>query len=192
MKSDQQIQTWVNALQSDPSTALATLYRLHRDAFIAWSSREHKASEEAAKDAFQEALIALHRNAINGQLVEGEASIKTYLFTLAKNKLIEGLRKEVRQTYHFDFQAINGRAFEGFRSSERMEDYLEMLEVALKNISADCGCLIKLFFLQGFDMESIAREMGLKNANSAKSKKVECMKRLTEEMNKRLNNDYPS
>jgi DNA-directed RNA polymerase specialized sigma24 family protein len=67
---------------------------------------------------------------------------------------------------------------------QESEENQEKLKTAIKVLSPDCKKILELFYFKEYDMESIARDMYYKNADTAKSKKSLCMKCLIKEMNK--------
>jgi RNA polymerase sigma-70 factor (ECF subfamily) len=91
-------------IKSGDERPLYELYRLYRNEFISWCSKNFKANEEQAKDAFQEAILDFHQNIINEKLIELTSNLKTYLFQLGKFKLLNILKKEARITYNDFFE----------------------------------------------------------------------------------------
>lgn len=106
------------------------------------------------------------------------------MFEIGKHKLLNLLKKEQRLTYKNNLQLIQGKEHEDFMKEERMESIHEQVSKALEKLPEDYQKVLKLYYYQGYDMDSIAREMGYKNADTAKSKKSLCMKKLLEEMKK--------
>lgn len=68
--------------------------------------------------------------------------------------------------------------------SEKKAYTQEQISNAIEKLPDDCQQVLKLYYFKEFDMESVAREMDYKNANTAKSKKSLCMKKLIKELNK--------
>ena len=86
-------------------------------------------------------------------------------------------------TYVSNFQLTNQKDYEEYMEKEN--DYsLEQIKIALEKLPDDCQKLLKLHYFNEYDMESIARELNLKNADTAKSKKSICMKKLISELKK--------
>lgn len=112
------------------------------------------------------------------------SATSTYLFAIGKYKLINALKREKRITYKSDLHLIKGQEQENFVNEEEKLYNLEQIRTAIENLPEDCQRVLKLFYFNEYDMESIAREMGYKNADTAKSKKSLCMKKLITELNK--------
>jgi RNA polymerase sigma factor (sigma-70 family) len=174
----------IHQIKQGQEQPLIDLYRLYRNEFIVWSCKEFRAKEEQAKDAFQEAILDFHQNIVSGQLTELISSEKTYLFQLGKHKIINLIKKESRLTYNDNLQLIKGKEFEDFMDDENKAYTQEQISSAIKKLPEDCQKVLKLHYFNEYDMESIAREMEYKNADTAKSKKSVCLKKLITELNK--------
>jgi len=163
---------------------LNELYRLHRNTFVNMVWRDFGANEEQAKDAFQEAMIAFHHNICSKKLTVLTCTVRSYLFRLGIHKILNLQKKEQRLTYDIDLQLIQGKEHEDFMNEDRLETIQEQIGKALEKLPEDCRKVLKLYYYHGYDMDSIAREMGYKNADTAKSKKSLSMKKLLNELKK--------
>lgn len=180
-RSDQHI---INEIRSGNEEHLKALYRLYRNEFIAWSGKQYGANGEQAKDVFQDAVIAFYSNIQTGKLTTLTCTLKSYLFEIGKRKLINLLKRERRITYEIDPQLINRKENEDYMNEENEVHSQEQIREAIAKLPEDCQSVLKLFYFKEYDMDSIAREMGYKNADTAKSKKSVCMKRLLTELKK--------
>jgi len=160
------------------------VYRQYRNEFISWGQRNFNVRDEQLKDVFQDVVIDFHENVVSGKLTELSSSLKTYLFQLGKNKLINLVHREKRITYGFDPELIKGQEQSDYMNEEDRLYKLEQVKAAIEKLPDDCQQVLKLYYFNEYDMESIAREMGYKNADTAKSKKSLCMKKLFAELNK--------
>ncbi len=179
-----QFQNIIYQIKQGNEQPLIDLYRLHRNEFIVWSCKEFRANEEQAKDAFQEAILDFHQNIVSGQLTELISSEKTYLFQIGKHKILNLIKKEGRITYNDNLQLIKGKEFEDYMEDENKAYTQEQISSAINKLPEDCQKILKLHYFNEYDMDSIAREMDYKNADTAKAKKSVCMKKLIVELNK--------
>jgi RNA polymerase sigma-70 factor (ECF subfamily) len=60
----------------------------------------------------------------------------------------------------------------------------EQISKAIDKLPEDCQKLLKLYYFNEYDMDSVARELNYKNSDTAKSKKSICMKNLMVELKK--------
>ena len=136
-------------------------------------------------DAFQDAVIALFNNFSAGKSLQETTTLKTYLFAIGMNKLIDLAGKQSKMvTFSGDWE-INSQnglemATEASGEFEREEENKEMVRKYLEQLDGNCRKVLELYYLQGMKMEEIAKELGYKNANVAKKKKSLCLKKLSD------------
>lgn len=174
----------LDKLRKGDESPLYDLYKLYRNEFVVWATSTFKVKEDQAKDAFQEAILDFHQNVISGHLSELTSTIKTYLFQIGKHKVLNIQKKESRMTYHEALHLIDGGEVSQFMEEENKAYTQEQISKAIEKLPQDCQQVLKLFYYSEYDMESIAREMNYKNADTAKSKKSVCMKNLMAELKK--------
>lgn len=171
-------------LRNGDDSPIFDLYKLYRDEFISWAKVKYFATEDQAKDAFQEAVLDFHQNVISGHLTEFSSTIKTYLFQIGKYKLLNIQKKESRMTYHDALHLIENGEAEKFMEEENKAYTQEQISQAIEKLPEDCQKVLRLYYFNEYDMESVAREMDYKNSDTAKSKKSVCMKNLINELKK--------
>lgn len=171
-------------LRKGDDSPIYELYRLYRDEFIAWSKSKYSSTEDQAKDAFQEAVLDFHQNVLSGKLTDLSSTIKTYLFQIGKFKLLNIQKKERRLTYHDALHLIENGEAEKFMEEENKAYTQEQISQAIDKLPEDCQKVLRLYYFNEYDMDSVAREMAYKNSDTAKSKKSNCMKNLMAELKK--------
>lgn len=139
-------------------------------------------SFEDAREVFQEAMFSFYQSIRSGRF-ESTSELKTYFIAIAKNKWRRTLRDHDRHHRHEDNLARaldreahwDGRgAEEAFMSEDRQEYLLKIAAL----FGERCKQIMQLFS-QGFDMEEIAREVGLSGgADAAKREKYRCRQRI--------------
>lgn len=174
----------ISALAKGDVAPMYTLYRLYRQPFVQWAAFNLGVTDEQAKDAFQDALIDFYEQVRAGNTPELSASLKTYLFQIGKHKALNIHRKERRMTYLQVLPEIKGNEHANFMEQEDLDWKSEQVRAAMEQLPDDCRKVLELYYYKEYDMESVAREMGYKNADTAKSKKSLCMKKLLEELKK--------
>lgn len=158
------------------------LYGEHRNAFLKWAQQHYGVEADAAKDAFQEAVVVLYRRAKSGELSALQCSVRTYLFAVGRNHLLNHLRVVKRHT------DLNGEAdgipehLLGTNDVDAQERELigEQVRQKLDELKSDDRRVLELYYLEGHDMDAVAKALGLKNRNVAKKKKHYALQRLIE------------
>ena len=133
-------------------------------------------SHEDAKDVFQEAIMALYKQAQGNKLVL-TTSIKTYMFSICRYQWLKILRKNKKVdslAEDFDLQDIDSNIIVHLEKAER---YL----ILQNNISKFQGNNLKILelHLQKYSTDEIAKQLGLSRLY-VKRKKFECKKQLIE------------
>ncbi len=155
------------------------LYRDYRDEFLAWTGNNFSCSKDEAKDLFQDSIIDFHRNVKSGKLQELNCDVKTYLFAIGKNKALKRLNHQKVESHYFDSEVIKEKEKLNISiMADRKEENIEMVLHHLKYLPDSDRKVLHLYYSRGYDMESIARELGLKNADVAKKKKYIALKKL--------------
>ena len=145
---------------------------------------------DTAEDLYQEAFIAVQDNIHRGK-VRPDTDWNAYILTIGLNMA----SKEQRHggiTDPFDTMYDDGKEDGNNRLARKVEDIIKEMpeeEAALCNnpevlsrlgnelehTPEPCGKIIRLFYYTDATMEDIAEETGLKNAQTAKAKKSQCM-----------------
>ena len=85
----------IQRIAKGDKNAMRALYEQHHDALFAFL-KGRGASEQAAADSLQEAMLEVWRTAAR---FGGHASVKTWIFTIARNKQVDQIRKSSRLSY---------------------------------------------------------------------------------------------
>lgn len=174
----------IHKIKNGDEQPLIDIYEKYRDEFIVWSTSNFRIDSEFSKDIFQETLLDFNENIHSGKLSELSSTVKTYLFQIGKHKILNYQKKQGRTTYFEKVHLIESKEHIDFMDDEQKAYTQEQISKAIEKLPDDCQEVLKLYYFKEFDMESIAREMEYKNANTAKSKKSLCMKKLINELNK--------
>jgi len=168
----------IEAIKAGSEKIIFQLYESYRNEFLNWAVRNHRVSEEEAKDIFQEALVALYRNVKTGKVYTLESSIKTYLFSIAKNVMLNDLkRKDIEAKV---FESLTIEHDNSINNQHEVDGLTNLIKQLYMAIGSPCKEILEMYYEREYDMESIALKVGYKNANVAKKKKYECMKALEE------------
>ncbi len=156
------------------------LYVEHRSAFVSWAMKHFDARDEEARDAFQEAVIVLHRKVGEGGLDDLKCSLRTYLFAVGRNQLLSRMRvlkREVEMVEEFHGIPDACLVTKDMDEQERQAT-AELVRQRLSELKPDDRRVLELYYMEGLDMDAVAEAMGLKNRAVAKKKKHFALKRL--------------
>ncbi len=148
------------------------LYKEHRNPFVRWAQQRCHVEDEEAHDAFQKAVIVLYRKSSDGELAELNCSVRTYLFAVGKNQLLNRMRvvrKQEALPDDFDGILAVDPGTNGMNGQEK-EATAVLVRQRLAELKPDDRRVLELYYLEGNDMDAVAEAMGLKNRNVAKRK----------------------
>lgn len=161
-------------LREDDKSALEYIYKSYKSEFINFSQR-YKLNIEDALDIYQDAIIAMYQNFVMQHLELNTSSIKTYLFGIGKYKIFNVLKERskylqvVKEQNDYDEIKLEENEF---------NLYQKQLSNLLSNISESCRDLLKLYYYRNLTINEIVEQTNYKDANTVKSHKSRCMKRL--------------
>ena len=170
----------ISALTNRDSDALKEVYHHYRQPFIMWSSaRFSQVDKTVIEDVYSDLVLDFYENIRKGKYKK-QASIKTYLFTLGRNKLIN-ITKKSAMHYKKEIDIISEleeRTTINPIRQQQLGENNEIIGGKMKELCSDCQNVLTLFYYHNLSMNEIAQKMGYKNANVAKSKKNVCYNKL--------------
>jgi RNA polymerase sigma-70 factor (ECF subfamily) len=163
-------------IKTGDKRALEEVYIKYRPEFIGWMTSTYKVSESDAKDLYQQSVLILYENIVNGKLIEMSSNFKTYLYAVGKNKFSELKRQWERNTAE-----VNDNLPDHFGNNDEDDKNSILLlisEKALLLLGNPCKELLELYYYHKKSMNEIADMLGYKNEGSAKNQKYKCLLRL--------------
>ncbi|HEX6332811.1 MAG TPA: sigma-70 family RNA polymerase sigma factor [Flavisolibacter sp.] len=164
------------------------LYREYYD-FVSRYVVQNSGRAEDAQDMFQEVIIAFISVVQRGKF-RGEASIKTFLYTMNRNMWLNEIKK--RDRAHAREQRYEKLAGSGEAAAP---DFMEQREVhnelmkSMEAIGDTCRQILLLFYYENRSMKEILATLHYENEQVVRNKKSKCMKKL-EELIRGNNNLY--
>lgn len=171
------------ALKNDDKLVLKTIYLEHKPAFLNFA-RKFNINNEDSLDIYQDAILALRENGLKGNLDTVKTELKTYLFSIGKYMIYKRLKEKkklhlvdsMEETSVFDEIKINNMDY-NFNERQRQ------LQKALNSLGTQCQSLLNLFYVRGFTLDEIVKELNYNNKDVAKSQKSRCLKSLKKIIN---------
>ena len=167
----------IQSIRQGEDQGLIDLYSRSRHEFMSWASASFRIDEALATDAYQDAIIAMRKNIVNNKFKEGGSSLKTYLFAIGKNMILQRFKKESRETTFEDIGVIELVETPVWGES-RLSDRQQSIRDAVGKLQEPCLSIIRMFYYHRFSMEVIAARLNYKNGQVVKSQKSRCMQKL--------------
>ena len=150
-------------------------------------------SGEDIDDIFQESLIVLMQKVKSGKVASSrDGALFSYLVQIGKLTACNQVRKKrelnMDDSVTFSLHLHNIEDDE-IAVDEKQQAQNDLLDKLFSRIPSECSTLLKHFYWHHKPMDEIASILGMRNADSAKSKKNKCMNRIKEIAARIIEND---
>lgn len=167
----------IEKIKNGGQAELGLVYETYREEFLHWVTREFNCSTDDSQDLYQLAILVFYDNIKRGKLEHLVSSVKTYLFGVGKNLVMESRRKAKRNTPLDQERWLNEYVMEETDDAPT-DQMITIARKALTRLGEPCRTLIESFYYGKKSMEEITQQLNYKNAETAKNQKCKCMKRL--------------
>ena len=138
-------------------------------------------SNEDIEDVFQESCIVLMQKIKSGGVaISREGALFSYLVQIGKLTACNLIRKRKDITSE-DVVTISDnlhKEYEDISVDEKQKSQDEFLDRVFDSLPSDCKTLLKHFYWGRKPMDRIASVLGMRNADSVKTKKNKCMNKF--------------
>jgi RNA polymerase sigma factor (sigma-70 family) len=172
---------YIQALLHNDNQVIGEIYARF-SARIARFVQGNNGSTDDARDLFQEALIAVARQAQRPGFVL-TCPFEAYLYCVCRGKWLNELKRRQRETVtiseasgYEDIEQADALADATLREDDRDRLFRRFFE----KLSANCRQLLQLAW-SGISMEKVSQELGM-SYNYARKKKHECVSRMMAQM----------
>jgi RNA polymerase sigma factor (sigma-70 family) len=163
----------IQGLQNGSPKALEFIYSTYWP-MIANFVRLNHGNLQEAEDLYQEGIITLYEQVRKGNF-QMSSSLKTYLYSICRNKWLSKLKKQVPITdLEEHLQQIP--AEEPIAETPYLDEVA--LKLAIEGLGEPCRTVIVGYYYHKLSLEQIAESLNYSNANVAKQQKFRCVERL--------------
>ena len=158
--------------------ALAEVYSEYRDGFIYWITNTHQCTRDEAVEIFQYSILTFYENVVEGSFEElKSAGVKTYLYSIGKNKFLSDYRKGMRLSLRETLDSDEYSELE-FDVDHIKKQKFDHIKNTIQNLGDPCKRLLELFYFNNLSIDEIAEVMDYKNGNTVKNLKYKCLQRI--------------
>jgi len=138
----------------------------------------NKGSENDAQDLWQDVIISFYENVKKGAF-RGESSIRTYVFSIARNMWLEKLKMRTRMAKTTD-RYLSGCPDKTPNIEELITEIEteKELEHALRKSRSEDREILRDFYFDGLKNSEIKDKYGLGSIQAAKNKKCRALRNL--------------
>jgi RNA polymerase sigma factor (sigma-70 family) len=169
----------IEALKNRDPNALKQIYLNNRLAFMSFA-KKYPIAEEDIIDVYQDAIIALRDNAVNGTIDNLKSELKTYLFSIGKYMIYNKVKQQKKVHLVEDSSSFitNEDVLTLNINTNELTHEQKQLQAAFKALGEKCKAILTLFYYRGFDLEEIMKTLDYTNKDVVKSQKSRCIKSL--------------
>ncbi len=150
----------IEAIIHKDDTALMAVYKQHKSAlhqFISRQLNDSQVADELTQDVFLDFIEALRD-------FHFQCSIKTFLFTIAKNKVIDVIRKKKIKKILFSSMpehVVDNITAVMFDDGLEKKELQKQIKTVLDNLPNDYQVVLRLKYVEGEKVQTIARKLSL-------------------------------
>lgn len=153
---------------------LARIYSTHRAEFIQWMESKYSCDAEGAQDIYHQVILTFYENITSEKLTELTSSLKTYLFSIGKNKFLALARSQQKVS-----PLLPPLVEDEEQDQDKLtEGRLNLIEKQLNALGEPCRSLLIQFYYHNQSAEKLSLQFEYKNAETAKNQKYKCLERL--------------
>lgn len=157
--------------------ALHTIYTTYRN-LVEQLILKNDGSIEEAKDVFQDTVIDFYENVRNGKF-KGQSAISTYLYSIARFKWLNRLKRKKTETRIIDTQQttdIEWSFEEEYLEQEKKNEIMKLFNA----LGASCKDLLTHTIYHNYSMAEAAKKLNYNSEQVVRNQKYRCMKKLKE------------
>lgn len=166
----------IEALSQSDEAAFRSLYVEWYEGCCHWVERHFSVSRAVFEDIYQEAMIALLEAARDGKLHGLSCSLKTYLFAICRNKLLDQFKLQKRRDEKVEEVATYQREWLDVDIGE--DERISKVVEALNKLKEPCRTIVTLDYYHNMDNASIAAKLNYESKEVVKVQKSRCMNYL--------------
>jgi len=175
--TDRELLELMRESKAERDKALGAIYRSNKEKICSYILGNNGSIDEA-KDVFQEAMIAFYENVRDGKF-KGESTISTYLYSIAKFKWLNQIKKNQVRTAHYDKyerEEFSKGPLAKIIEGEKKKGVLELLA----QLGETCKQLLIENLYHNASMKEIAESGNFSSEQVVRNKKYKCLQKLKE------------
>lgn len=158
--------------------ALKSIYKDNREKVCSYILSNGGSTVEA-KDIYQEAIIAFYEN-VRDFKFKGESTIGTYLYSIARFKWLNELKRKGVKATQYDKMEQPERVSDDALASMIADEQKKRVLSVFGRLGDSCKSVLMESIYHNKSMKEIAEEGGFSSEQIARNKKYKCLQRLKE------------
>ena len=92
-KSNTRISKLIESFDIDRKVTIDNVYKSYRSEFLSFMNSISR-DKELNIDCYQDAVVSLYENLCNNKINSDSSTVKTYLFAIGKNKILNAIKRK--------------------------------------------------------------------------------------------------
>ncbi len=165
-------QVVIEKIQQGDESAIEYLYKKYYKMMTSMVIK-NSGTEDEAQDIYQDALVVFWQKVTKKELIL-TSRISTYIYSICLNLW----RKELTRKQRLSNDMIERSEYIDFDKKEKHE----IIHKCIGELGETCKKILSLYYFDGRPMKEIAVLMNFANADTAKTKKYKCKKKLDKQI----------
>src|SRR5690606_1870039 len=123
---------------------------------------------------YQLSFFIFYDNIMTGKLENLSSNIKTYLFAIGKNKILELSRRNAKYSYNIN-EEIYEMGEEELEMTQEREKHFHQISLGLLQLGDPCKKILEMMYYESRSMDYITEKLGYKNVDTTKNQKYKCL-----------------
>lgn len=159
---------------------LKEVYFNYRREFLKWAVRNTGCSFMDAKEIYQQTMIIFYENIVSEKITILTSHVKTYIFGIGKNKLMEFIRDKEKAEGISDNEVEIEEGIYLNVFDDEYEEKLKGVESSLDRLGDPCKSILEMYYYHDKTMDEISDILKYKNPHTVRNLKYKCLLRLKE------------
>jgi RNA polymerase sigma factor (sigma-70 family) len=180
MKQEMSFHYLQQAVSEGNHGVFGDLYSAFRSDFIRFGCKKTGCNEMECADAFQDAVVALYENIRDNKLPELNSSVKTYLFSIGKFKLLNIQKRKIQHSNFCSSELTNDCTcdYNLMENKSNAEHIKKQVEEFLAELSEEERLILDRYYIQAQPLKEIAADLGI-SEGAVRKRKFDILKRLS-------------
>lgn len=177
----------LNLIKKEGMSGMLPVYRLYRDQYLSFASK-YSTDRDVRIQSYHDAIVQTYQMIVRNKFDPKQSALKTFIFHVGKNKLINKLDKEHNRQKRMvsnDEQRSEPKHIASIQHDQTSSaKWKDELDAVFDSLGEKCQNLIVYFYYDALDSEEIMKLMGYDSVNVVYSAKSRCLKKLRELIHK--------
>ena len=168
---------YILGFRSNDDKVISKFYIQNKSKFCSFFIRNYNKDLDSTTELFQDSCIELCNNIKIEKITVDRLKVElfTYLTSIGKNKLMAKDRK-FKEMYKDDFSTLSIID----EDTDDIQEKSELLISEVQKMGEPCHSLLDSYYWENLSQKEIAEKFGYSNADSVKTQKYKCIKKLTD------------